>query len=103
MVSPTCAVVGEARIAFRDRLTLDELWCRHGVAAAVTRAEFDAYYANADEGVALGLQDVHRYASGLSLGTLRRAEAGFRPPQSYMQAPSFLARLLARLDLSPTL
>ena len=95
--APTCAVVGEARIAFRERLALDELWDRHGAAAAGTRAEFDAYYACADEGVTLGLQDVHRYTRSLSLGALRRADAGFRPPQSSMQAPRSLARLLSRL------
>lgn len=100
--APTCAVVGEARVEFRERLPLAELWRRHGQAASVTRIDFDAYYAEADEGVALGLTEVVPYARALSLRSLRQADAGFRPPQSYMQAPGFLTRLVARLDPAPS-
>lgn len=95
--SPRCAVVGEARVGSREELSIEDLWVKHGVAAAVTREELDAYYAGAEQGVVLGLLDVRRYPVALPLSTLRDASTGFRPPQSYMRAPAFLDALLRRL------
>lgn len=99
--SPRCAVVGEARISFREQLPIDELWLRHGADAAVDSTEFDDYYAEADEGVALGLEEVLRYPQAVPLDTLRNADDGFRPPQSYMRTPAFIERLIASLIPSP--
>lgn len=95
--SPQCAVVGEARVAFREELPIEELWIKHGAAASITRDELEAYYAGADRGVVLGLADVRRYPVRLSLRSLRDESARFRPPQSYMRAPAFLDALLRRL------
>lgn len=95
--SPQCAVVGEARVAFREELPIEELWVKHGGAAAISRAELDAYYAGADHGVVLGLADVRVHPVVLPLRSLRDASAGFRPPQSYMRAPAFVSVLLRRL------
>lgn len=92
--SPQCAVIGEARVVFREELPIDELWLKHGADAAITRGELDAYYAGSDHGVVLGLADVRRYPVSLPLRSLRDASAGFRPPQSYMRAPAFIHTLL---------
>ncbi len=95
--SPQCAVIGEARVAFREELRIEELWVKHGAAAAISRDELDAYYAGADLGVVLGLATVRSYPVALPLRSLRDASAGFRPPQSYMRAPAFIGGLLHRL------
>lgn len=95
--SPQCAIVGEARVAFREELSIAELWSRHGASAAVSRDELDAYYAEVERGVVLGLAEVRRYPVPLPLRSLREASAGFRPPQSYMRAPTFVGALLHRL------
>jgi predicted transcriptional regulator len=95
--SPRRAVVGEARVSFREDLCVEEIWARHGAAAAVSRDELDAYYARASHGVVLGLAEVRRYPASLSLHSLRDARKGFRPPQSYMRVPAFLDALLREL------
>ncbi len=94
--SPRCALIGEARVSFREELTIAELWAKHGVAAAVRRDELQAYYAGADRGVVLGLADVRHFPTGVPLSSLREAGEGFRPPQSYMRVPAFINELLGR-------
>jgi predicted transcriptional regulator len=95
--APCCAVVGEARISFREQLRLEELWQRYGKNAAIELSEFNAYYTDAEEGVAFGIEDVRRYPEPVPLNALRDADDGFRPPQSYMKMPLFVERLIARL------
>lgn len=92
--APRCAVVGETRVTFRDELTTELLWKRHGVSAAVSRAEFNAYYDGAGSGVALGLAEVICYGTSLPLSSLRDAHGGFAPPQSYMRVPSAIDALV---------
>lgn len=94
---PIGALVGEARICFRELLPIELLWKRHGAQAAIERKSFDDYYAGADEGIALGLQLATRYSEPVSLAALRAAGDGFRPPQSYMRAPSFVAGIANEL------
>lgn len=100
--SPRCAVVGEARVAFREILAIDEIWATHGAAAAVTRDELDGYYAGTDRGVVLGLAEVRAFPSELPLRSLRGAREGFRPPQSYMRAPAFVRSMLHALLVEPS-
>jgi predicted transcriptional regulator len=95
--APCCAVVGEAIISFREQLPLPQLWKRHGVQAAVDRVEFDDYYAGCREGVAFGLANVRCYRVPVSLGLLRDAADGFRPPQSYMRVPALVEELVMKL------
>jgi predicted transcriptional regulator len=95
--SPRRAIVGEARVSFREELAIEVLWAKYGAATAIGREEFDAYYASADSGVALGLIDVRSYPSELPLHSLRAARKGFRPPQSYMRVPGFIDALLRKL------
>ena len=93
--SPGRAIVGDARISFREQLPVEILWKRHGASAAIDSGSFDDYYANTGEGVAFGLQDVRRYSQTISLDTLRRTDAAFRPPQSYMRTPAFVEQMIA--------
>lgn len=95
--SPCCAVVGEARVSFREQLPLEKLWRRFRSEAAVDRDEFDDYYQGCTEGVAFGLTDVVQYQSPVSLDALRDAADGFRPPQSYMRVPALVEALMMRL------
>lgn len=95
--TPCCAVVGEVLISFREQLPLPQLWKRHGVQAAVDRAEFDDYYCGCGEGVAFGLAEVRSYRAPVPLRLLRDAANGFRPPQSYMRVPALVEELVMRL------
>lgn len=97
--SPRCAVVGEALVSFREELTIDTLWTKHGEAAGVGKEELDGYYADAPTGVALGLTDVFRYQEDIPLSSLRDAKRGFQPPQSYMRAPAFIGELLRQATI----
>ena len=91
--SPRKALVGEASVRFTEKLPLDDLFARYGVLAQVTRDEFEAYYANDAEGVALGLEFVLRYEAPVELNELRDKDHGFRPPQSYMRASAVIEAL----------
>lgn len=95
--SPHCAVVGDARISFREQLPVRQLWRRHGQHAAVEHREFYSYYANASEGVAFGLEDVRPFPAVVSLAMLRGVNGGFRPPQSYMRTPAFVEQLVGQV------
>ena len=97
--SPRCAVLGDARVTFREQLPVEEIWNRYGARTAVVRREFSDYYGDADEGVAFGLEDARQYAHAVSLEMLRRENPKFRPPQSYMRTPDYVERLLADLTL----
>lgn len=95
--SPRRAVVGMARVAYREELRVAAIWAKHGAAAGVSREEFRAYYAGAHRGVVLGLDEVRTYPVELPLRSMRDARRDFRPPQSYMRAPSFIGVLLRNL------
>jgi len=50
---PTAEVLGIVRVLKRERLPLDRLWreSKQGQLAKVSRAQFDAYYANQESGI----------------------------------------------------
>lgn len=80
--SPTQAIVSAVRLAAAEVLSVASLWRRYGQAAAVTRDEFDTYFAGVESGCALQLRDVVRFEKPIHLTELmRRFE--FSPPQSY--------------------
>jgi predicted transcriptional regulator len=80
--SPTQAIVGRAIIEAVSQLSLRTLWRRFAPAAAVTREEFDNYFAGVEFGCALHLTDVYAFEAPIHLTDLtRRFE--FSPPQSY--------------------
>lgn len=80
--APVQAIVASMQVAIVETLNLTTLWRRRGRDAAVTRAEFDAYFDGTERGCALVLRDVVRFPSPIHLTDLAdRFE--FSPPQSY--------------------
>lgn len=90
--SPIQAIVGIAHLETVSHQSVRQLWRQFGVAAAVTRAEFEAYFQQLTHGFALHLRDVRRFPEPIHLTDLaRRFE--FSPPQSYCYWKEPLAKL----------
>lgn len=92
--SPTQAIVGCARLAHVSQRSLPQLWQEFGEAAAVSRSEFDAYFAGATQGCALRLSGVYIFPRSIHLTDLTR-KFEFSPPQSYCYWKEPLSRLAA--------
>lgn len=92
--SPVQTIVAAVRVATVFRLSLPRLWRLHGREAAVSRAEFDRYFAGLDSGSALLLRDVRLLQNPLHLTELA-AEFEFSPPQSYCYWKTSMEELLA--------
>jgi predicted transcriptional regulator len=80
--APTMAIVGAVRVTDVQADTPHRLWRDAGPHAAVSKPEFDTYFANATRSSALWLSEPLRLDDPVPLGRLR-AVADFRPPQSY--------------------
>lgn len=80
--SPVCAVVATCRIAGVTTAGPAELWAAVCGTAAVTRDEFDVYFAGRDGGTALRLQDITVLPVPVTLKQMRAASA-FHPPQTW--------------------
>lgn len=102
---PVGALVGTCRL---DGVLTDspESLRHEATRAAVTLAEYDAYYAGKDRAHVLRLSDASAFPHPVSLEQLQRR--GFHPPRTWhLLAPSALARLLrghvslSALRLSP--
>ncbi|MGO8797704.1 MAG: ASCH domain-containing protein [Roseiarcus sp.] len=81
--SPTCAIVGSARVSGVLRLKLDGLWEQHGAAACIDRKAFDAYFDGLDSGYAIILRDARPFDTQVAAADLRE-RFGFVAPQSFM-------------------
>lgn len=90
--SPVQSIVGIANLHAVSRRSVRQLWLQFGPAAAVTRAEFDAYFQQSPHGFALHLRDVRPFSNPIHLTDLaRRFE--FSPPQSYCYWKEPLSKL----------
>ena len=89
------ALVGSILVSETVSGTLDDIWESHGDASALTRGEFDEYFAGCAEAVAITVSTARPLFNPVSLCELRRRSASFAPPQSYRYVePSELSRLL---------
>lgn len=90
--SPVQSIVGVAHLCAVSQRSVRQLWLQFGAAAAVTRAEFDAYFQQSTHGFALHLRDVRPFSHPIHLTDLaRRFE--FSPPQSYCYWKEPLSKL----------
>ena len=80
--SPVKAVVATAVLDWIDCRDPEDLWSRSGAGTAVTKAEFDAYFAGTDRAYGLHLRDVTGLGAPVSLRHLREV-LGVEPPQSF--------------------
>ena len=92
--APIQAIVACATLFEVETLSLTHLWRRRGQQAAVSRAEFDSYFAGREHGCALVLQEVARFTRPMHLTDLAR-RFDFSPPQSYCYWKNSLDELTA--------
>ncbi len=103
--SPVKAVVATAVLERIDSRGPEELWSRSGAVSAVTKAEFDKYFAGAERAYGLHLHNVTSLPEPISLRELRDG-LGVEPPQSFRyltraQVDSLLPRTAASGRPSP--
>jgi predicted transcriptional regulator len=80
--SPVQAIIGCATLRAVETMSTVSLWRRRGRQAAITREEFQAYFAGTREGCALVLRHIIRFNNPIHLTDLSR-RFDFYPPQSY--------------------
>ncbi len=80
--SPVKAIVATAVLERIDSHGPEELWSRSGAVSAVTKAEFDQYFAGAARAYGLHLHGITSLPQPISLRELRDA-LGVDPPQSF--------------------
>ncbi|MEG4407979.1 hypothetical protein [Microcoleus sp. MON2_D5] len=85
---PTAEVLGIVQVVKRESLTVDQLWreSRQGKLAKVSRAQFDAYYANQQSGVGVWVDNAKLFPSPIALPRLRQNWGHrWQPPQQIVQ------------------
>jgi predicted transcriptional regulator len=69
------------------------IWKSYGKRSAITKHEFDAYFANAETGHAIIFQDVQPLAPELDLSAIRNEIADFHPPQFFKRLTNGMPEL----------
>lgn len=88
--TPVKALVGVATLTHVEERTPDALWVSTCRRSAVTRTQFDTYFANARRAFGLHLTDVTALCDPLPLTHLRE-RWGVEPPQSFRYVSRTLA------------
>lgn len=91
--SPVRALVGSAEITDVERLSLVDLWKRHGESAVIQKSDFDRYFRGLDEGFALKIANARPFSRPLNLVELKK-QFDFHAPQSFLYAKPNLQRAL---------
>ena len=63
--------------------TPEKIWSSYGSQSAISKSEFDAYFADAKAGYAIVFQEVKPLAPILSLASIRETITSFQPPQFF--------------------
>lgn len=91
--SPVRAMVGRAKIDDVVKMPVKQLWRSYSEMAQITRRDFDSYFSGTSEGFALKIANAKPFTRPLDLTELRK-RFGFKPPQSFLYAPSSLRTAL---------
>lgn len=81
--SPVKSLVGAILVTNVVELPPEALWAKARKKAAVTRVEFDEYFAGAEKAFAIEFSRCWELVEPVSLKTLRARRRGFHPPQSF--------------------
>jgi predicted transcriptional regulator len=85
---PFSKAIGTVKVIKREPLAVDGLWkeSQQGILARVSRAQFDAYYANQESGIGVWVGAAELWRSPIALCRLRQ-KFGQRwlPPQQIQQ------------------
>jgi predicted transcriptional regulator len=85
---PEGKAIGTVRVTKRESLAVDRLWraSEQGKLAKVSRAQFDAYYANQESGVGVWVSAAELLPSPIALCRLRQNWGPrWQPPQQIVQ------------------
>jgi predicted transcriptional regulator len=97
--SPARRIELTARIITVRRAAPQQLWREFAAIGGTTRADFDAYFGAARQGVALILDQAVTFHPPIALDDARLRSIGFRPPQS-LAIVSWTSPLLKLLSSS---
>lgn len=85
---PVGKAIGTVKVIKRESVAVDRLWeeSQQGILARVSRAQFDAYYANQESGIGVWVGAAELWRSPIALSRLRQ-KFGQRwlPPQQIQQ------------------
>lgn len=79
----TKGMVGAFEVAGVTAATPSAIWRKHNGGSGLSKQEFDSYFSGVSVGYAIRIGKVWKIHEPVSLNTLRKRSAGFRPPQSY--------------------
>ena len=85
---PTAEVLGIVQVVRRELLAVDRLWreSEQGKLAKISRAQFDAYYANQESGIGVWVAAPELLPSPIALPKLRQNWGQrWQPPQQIQQ------------------
>jgi predicted transcriptional regulator len=85
---PTAEVLGIVQVVRRELLAVDRLWreSEQGKLAKISRAQFDAYYANQESGIGVWVAAPELLPSPITLPKLRQNWGQrWQPPQQIQQ------------------
>jgi predicted transcriptional regulator len=92
--APVSAIVGYALIKHVLKLPVSRIWKEHGLAACISKDEFDTYFAGLKDGFAIffeSVQPLKRKFKAIDL----EAQFGIVPPQSYRYVTNECVALLS--------
>lgn len=81
--TPTARIEATACVQQIHEGDTEGLWSEFGEATAISRSEFDHYFAGCSRGCAVVLDSVCALVPALDLSTMRSEFAGFHPPQFF--------------------
>ena len=93
---PIAAVVGVVTIADVFRAHPRTIWMKHRKRTGVDHASFSAYFADADEAIAIFLAMAHRIGP-ITIKQLRKVRHKFHPPQVLLRLTEPEAKALREL------
>lgn len=87
------SLIGECIIRSSKKLDLSTIWNEHSSESAISKEDFDTYFAGRTEGYAVSISAVRRFCRSLTCAELKN-EWAFAIPQSYRYISSHLYRAL---------
>lgn len=91
--APVAALKGYANLEQIVTAVPSEIWKRFGICSAVSKPEFDHYFAGCQIAHALVLSDVHVLDRPLMLEQIRQMVRGFHPPQFFCRLNGTVSEL----------
>lgn len=79
----TKGMVGAFEVSGVTAAAPSSIWRKYNGGSGLTKQEFDRYFAKVSVGYAIRIGKFWKIQEPVTLHTLRKRRAGFRPPQSY--------------------